>query len=143
MLQAKIKNIINWKISRFLVIGGFCAGLSLLIMYGFTDLLKLNYLVSTVISIVVTNFIGFYLNKHYTFKTKRKSFWREMWKYYSVMISSYLLNLMIMYLLVDVINIWYLYATMILIVILTPYNFLLHKFWSFRQKRKQKNNSIF
>ncbi|MGK7932337.1 MAG: GtrA family protein [Microcystaceae cyanobacterium] len=138
MLQAKIRTIIDRKVFRFLVIGGFCAGLSLLIMYGFTGLLKLNYLISTVVSIVVTNFIGFYLNKYYTFKTKRKLFWREMWKYYSVMISSYLLNLMIMYLLVDIINIWYLYATMIIIVILTPYNFLLHKFWSFRQKRKQK-----
>ncbi|MGK7946886.1 MAG: GtrA family protein [Microcystaceae cyanobacterium] len=138
MLQEKIKTIINGKIFRFLVIGGFCAGLSLLIMYAFTDLFNLHHLISTVISIIVTNFIGFYLNKYYTFKTKRKLFWREMWKYYSVMISSYLLNLMIMYLLVDIIDIWYLYATMIIIVLLTPYNFLLHKFWSFRQKRKQK-----
>lgn len=140
MMQKRIETFLNSKILRFLIIGGFCAGLSLLIMYAFTDLFKLNYLISTVVSIVVTNFIGFYLNKYYTFKTKRKLFWREMWKYYSVMISSYFLNLTIMYVLVDLINIWYLYATLIIIVILTPYNFILHKFWSFRQQRKAKIN---
>ncbi|MEB3312053.1 MAG: GtrA family protein [Snowella sp.] len=129
-----LHNLLNLRIFKFLGVGGFCAGLSLLIMYGFTSLLGINYLISTVISIVVTNFIGFALNKYYTFQTHKKLFWREMWKYYSVMLSSYILNVIIMYFLVDFINIWYIYANILLIVILTPYNYLLHRNWSFKKK---------
>ena len=58
-----------------------------------------------------------------------------MWKYYSVMLSSYFLNLVIIYLLVDFVKIWYLYANILLIIVLTPYNYLLHRNWSFRKKQ--------
>lgn len=129
-----LHNLLNLRIFKFLGVGGFCAGLSLVIMYGFTSVLGVNYLISTIISIVVTNFIGFALNKYYTFQTHKKLFWREMWKYYSVMLSSYILNVIIMYFLVDFINIWYIYANILLIVILTPYNYLLHRNWSFKKK---------
>jgi putative flippase GtrA len=123
------------RILKFLSVGGLCAGLSLLLMYLLTSLLAINYLISTVVTIVVTNFIGFALNKHFTFQTHRKLFWRELWKYHSVMMSSYILNLTLMYVLVDFIRIWYLYANLILIVLLTPYNYLFHRYWSFRKKQ--------
>lgn len=127
--------IFNGTILKFLSVGGFCAGLSLMMMYALTSLAGISYLISTVITIIITNFIGFALNKFYTFKTHQKLFWREMWKYYSVMLSSYMINIMLMYVLVDFINIWYIYASMILIVLLTPYNYLLHRYWSFRKNK--------
>lgn len=129
-----VRKIVNATILKFLSVGGLCAGLSLIMMYLLTSRAGINYLIATVITIVVTNFIGFALNKFYTFKTHQKLFWREMWKYYSVMLSSYMINIMLMYLLVDFINIWYIYASMILIVLLTPYNYLLHRHWSFGKK---------
>lgn len=132
---AGLRYVLNLRIFKFLGVGGFCAGLSLVILYLSTSVLGINYLISTIISIIVTNFIGFALNKCYTFQTHRKLFWREMWKYYSVMLSSYFLNLVIIYLLVDFVKIWYLYANILLIVILTPYNYLMHRNWSFRKKQ--------
>jgi putative flippase GtrA len=142
---AALKYLLNLRIFKFLGVGGFCAGLSLVILYLSTSVLGINYLISTIISIVVTNFIGFALNKYYTFQTHRKLFWREMWKYYSVMLSSYFLNLAIIYLLVDFVKIWYLYANILLIIVLMPYNYLLHRNWSFRKKQLKSsaiNNSV-
>ncbi|WP_324282911.1 GtrA family protein [Cyanobacterium aponinum UTEX 3221] len=131
----KIRDLLNLRIFRFLGVGGFCAGLSLIIMYILTSIIHINYLISTVITIIVTNFIGFYLNKYYTFQTKKKLFWRELWKYYSVMLSSYILNVFAMYVLVDLVNIWYLYANILLMAILTPFNYFFHKKWSFNKKK--------
>ncbi|AFZ55360.1 GtrA family protein [Cyanobacterium aponinum UTEX 3222] len=131
----KIRDLLNLRIFRFLGVGGFCAGLSLIIMYVLTSIIHINYLISTVITIIVTNFIGFYLNKYYTFQTKKKLFWRELWKYYSVMLSSYILNVFAMYVLVDLVNIWYLYANILLMAILTPFNYFFHKKWSFNKKK--------
>lgn len=136
---ARLQYLFNLRILKFIGVGGFCAGLSVGLMYLSTSILGINYLISTVISIVITNFIGFALNKYYTFQTHKKLFWREMWKYYSVMLSSYILNIIFMYFLVNFINIWYIYANLVLIVLLTPYNYLLHRNWSFR---KNKLNSL-
>ncbi len=135
----KIRDILNLRIFRFLGVGGFCAGLSLIIMYILTSLIHINYLISTIITILTTNFIGFYLNKYYTFQTKKKLFWRELWKYYSVMLSSYILNVFAMYILVDLVNIWYLYANILLMAILTPFNYFFHKKWSFRKNKSTQN----
>ncbi len=128
-----LTNITQIRAVRFLGVGGLCAALSILCMYMFTSVLVINYLISTIITIITTNFIGFYLNKYYTFRTHQKRFWRELWKYYSVMMSSYVLNVLAMYVLVDVCKIWYLWATIILIFVLTPYNYLFHKLWSFKK----------
>ena len=72
----KIINFLNTRIFKFLGVGGFCAGLSLIFLYIFTSLLNINYLISSVITIIITNFIGFALNKYYTFQIglKKKSF---------------------------------------------------------------------
>lgn len=134
----KIRDLLNLRIFRFLGVGGFCAGLSLIMMYVLTSLIHINYLISTFITIIATNFIGFYLNKYYTFQTKKKLFWRELWKYYSVMLSSYILNVFAMYVLVDLVNIWYLYANILLMAILTPFNYLFHKKWSFKKKNSSQ-----
>lgn len=146
-----LKQLLNLKIFKFLGVGGFCAGLSLVLMYVFTSLLDINYLISTVITLLLTNFIGFCLNKYITFQTGDNQFWRELKKYYGVMLSSYFINISIMYVLVDWISIYYLYATMIVIVILTPFNYFCHKNWSFKgntvptninlHKHRQDNSS--
>jgi putative flippase GtrA len=41
--------------------------------------------------------------------------------------------LLLMYLLVDVLHIWYLYANVIIAASMIIYNFLMHKNWSFKK----------
>ncbi|GET37516.1 GtrA family protein [Microseira wollei] len=117
---------------NFLGVGGFCAILSLASIYLLTTVLNCHYLFSFVIVFILVNFIGFCLNKYITFKTKKKEFWHELWKYYSVMLSSFCMNFILMYLLVDVLKIWYIYANIMLIIGFTIYNFFMHKKWSFK-----------
>lgn len=120
------------KIIKFCGIGALCASLNLGTLYLLTNVLNFNYLVSTLIALIFINFIGFYLNKYYTFKSKKKRFWQELWKYYSVMCSSFILNLILMYLLVDILHIWYLYASLSITICFIVFNYLMHKNWSFK-----------
>jgi putative flippase GtrA len=130
-----MRSLIKNKFIKFSFVGATCAFLSLGGLYFFTTILKIHYLISTMLTWISTNFIGFYLNKRYTFKTKKKRFWYELVRYYIVMFSSFLANLLFMYFLVSRLHIWYLHANFIVIIFFTFYNFLMHKNWSFKQSK--------
>ncbi len=132
-LFKRIKNVLSSKqFIRFFSIGGSCALLTLALMYLLTDILNIHYAISTAMTWFSTNFIGFYFNKKYAFQTQKSRFWHELKKYYSVMFSSFLINLALMYFFVSIISMWYLFANILVIVILFFYNFLMHKYWSFK-----------
>ncbi|AFZ46011.1 GtrA family protein [Cyanobacterium stanieri PCC 7202] len=132
-----IEKIKSAKVSKFLAIGGVCGILHLGILYGLTSMLEVNYLISTIVAILVVNFVSFYLNKIYTFRTKKKLFWRELWKFYSVMASSHFINIVGVFILVDIVRIGYLLANIFCTAILTPLNYFFHHRWSFKKKNKK------
>jgi putative flippase GtrA len=133
-LRARIPNslLIN-QFLRFFFIGGFCASLNILILYILTGILNLHYSFSILIQTLVVNSIGFYLNKKFTFKKNKDSFWREFLKYHTVMFSSFLLVLLLMFLFVDIFHVWYLFSFFIVSVIMISYNFISHKKWTFKK----------
>ncbi|TRT83989.1 MAG: GtrA family protein [Microcystis aeruginosa Ma_OC_H_19870700_S124] len=127
-----LRDIIDSKFIKFAFIGAFCTALNLGLLYLLTSIAKLNYIISTLIALIAINFIGFYLNKYYTFKTDQKRFLPELWKYYSVMLSSFILNLFFMFVLVQLFNMWYIYASLTITLGFLFYNFFMHKNWSFK-----------
>jgi putative flippase GtrA len=118
--------------AKFVMVGLLCSTLNLLMLYVLISYFNINYILSTLIALLSINFLGFYLNKYYTFQTSKRKFWKELWKYYSVMFSSFLLNLFFMYVLVGVFKMWYIYASLTITIGFLFYNFLMHKSWSFR-----------
>jgi putative flippase GtrA len=134
----KIKQSIESKFSRFLIIGIFCTIQNIFWLYLFTTVLKIHYLLSTIILMITVNSLGFYLNKRYTFKTaikqRIKTITVELFKYHTVMISSSLMILIFMYIFVDIFRIWYIWANLIISLGMAVYNFLLHKKWTFKRK---------
>jgi putative flippase GtrA len=124
----------NKKIIRFLSVGGACAVYNLVALYYLTSVFKVHYLFSFFLVFATGNLIGFYLNKYYTFKTRKNLFWKELLKYYSVMTSNFFLGTILMFAMVNILNIWYFYAMILLTIFGTAYNFWLHDKWSFKKK---------
>ncbi|MBE9223115.1 GtrA family protein [Cyanobacterium stanieri LEGE 03274] len=141
MIEQIKENFNKKKVGNFLAIGGICAILYLTIVYCLTSGLGVNYLASTILAIIFVNFVSFYLNKKLTFKTRNKLFWRELWKFYSVMASSHFLNIMGVFILVDIIKLNYLLANIFCTATLTPVNYIFHHRWSFNKKKKKKPRS--
>lgn len=131
-INSKIHKVKSSNFFKFCAIGAFCTFLNLIFLYELTTILKIHYIVATIILMFTVNTLGFYLNRRYTFKSKKKRFWHELWKYHTVMLSSFFTVLALMYLLVDIFHIWYLYANLIITVGMTLFNFLMHKNWSFK-----------
>ena len=132
----KLKTMAKSQVFKFLLIGGFCTLQNIVWLYFFTTILGFHYIVSTIILMITVNSLGFYLNRRFTFKKQGNNFWQELCKYHTVMISSCLTVLLFMYILVDILHFWYLYANILITVVMTFFNFFLHKKWTFKSLKK-------
>ncbi len=139
-----IFNLLNKssQIIRFSFVGAFCLGFNTLILYVLMEFGHLHYLLSTIIAFFFSNLLGFFLNKYYTFRALKTSIWKELYKYYAVMTSSFIANLLLMVILVDLFKLWAIYASLLVAIILYIYNYLMHKNWSFRMKRASQKVKI-
>ena len=116
---------------RFLLVGGTALSCSLAGFYLLVDQAGISYLLATAILFFVVNFFSFLLNKYFTFRTESVHFLREMGRYYAIMASSFVLNLISMFLLVDVLGLWYITASVITAFLMMWYNFCWSYFWGF------------
>jgi len=120
------------RLLRFLLVGGICFGINLVILYVGTGLLGFHYLASTVVSILITNIIGWLLNRNWTFDARHREPICQLFKYLSANSMSYFVSLGLMALLVSLLSINYLLASAIIAGLMALLNYMLHKNWSFR-----------
>jgi putative flippase GtrA len=118
---------------RFLLVGGSCFILNLVILYGCTSVLGMHYLVSMLISILVVNTIGWLANRTWTFSSQNRHLLSEYARYLSVNLTGFLLSFALMALFVSALGIHYLLASAVIAAGLTIANFLLHRGWSFKK----------
>jgi putative flippase GtrA len=130
------------QIVKFTFVGAFCLGINTLILYFLIEVAYFHYLISTIIGFFLSNLVGFFLNKYYTFQAIKTNVFKELYKYYTVMTSSFLANLCFMVILVDLFKIWAIYASLLVAVILYIYNYLMHRNWSFKIKRANQKLKI-
>ena len=59
---------------RFIIVGVINTVIGTAIMFGMYNLLGINYWISTASNYILVSILSYYLNKHFTFKNKEKSF---------------------------------------------------------------------
>jgi putative flippase GtrA len=123
------------KFLSYAAVGGVCAVLNLVLLWLFTSVLGLHYLVSTLIAFFALTPVGFWMQKLVTFCTSRARAGIEWPRYFAVMGSSLAANLTLMYLLVSLLGVWYLAASVIVTVLFLVGNFLVNDRWSFALRR--------
>lgn len=94
-----------------------------------------NYLLSTTIAYLVSSVGGYILNHIWVFKSD-KAIQESVLKYYVVYGSSYLLNILCMYIWVDMLELSISIAPILTLCVTTPYNFLFSKIWVFKTHNK-------
>jgi glycosyltransferase involved in cell wall biosynthesis/putative flippase GtrA len=118
---------------RFALVGGFFALVNVLLLALLVSAAGLNYLVACMVSFFLLNFASYILNRVFTFRLSRKVEFGELGRYYLVMGASLGGNLLLMYFLVDVLSMHYLWASVLVIVMLSMVNFFGHAVFSFRR----------
>jgi putative flippase GtrA len=127
-----LRDIYSWKFLRFVLVGSLGYISAILIIYLLTEKLKLHYIISWQVSWFFSNLLTFSINKLYTFNSKKRKFWFEIWRYYLVNSSSLFFAIIGVYVMVEAFQVNYLSASVLVSLISLFYNFILHKKWSFK-----------
>ena len=115
---------------RFLIVGI----LNTIVGYG-TYYIIISFNISYVIAMTISQIVGvthsFFWNKFWTFKSK-KSGRKEIFKFVSVYLVTYVMNLTLLAFFIEIMKIDKRVAPIIILFITTLISYFGHKFWSFR-----------
>ena len=93
--------------------------------------ININYMIANIVGYIISSIWGYFLNRRWVFKGSKEKTTKSLIKYYIVYGSSFLINILCMYIWVDVLNISKTIAPILTMVITVPYNFILNKIWAF------------
>lgn len=109
--------------------------LQIFFLYLFVDILTLWYMYGVVCAYLATLVIVFSLQKFWTFQDYSvDNFHRQSLLYTLFALGSLALNVMFMYMLVDVFHFWHIGAQVIVVGVVGALSFLLNKMFTFKEK---------
>lgn len=127
-----IVGVSNTLISYFIYLG------TLVSLNGVYENGKYNYLIASVLSFVLSVLWSFFWNNKYVFKDdgeERRSLWQTLLKtYVSYSFTGLFLNNILLILWVQVLHISEFIAPLINLLVSVPLNFIINKFWAFKEK---------
>ena len=140
----KLKNVIIQFI-KF----GMVGALNTVLSYGITNLcyyvFHFHEQVCNIIAFIITVFISFILNGKFVFNENSKemknksSFWTSLVKVYaSYSITGIFLTALLLYIEEQKLGIPHYIATLMNLIVTVPINFLLNKFWAYRNNNKEQ-----
>lgn len=116
------------QILKFGVVGGIAFVIDYLVLYICTDFLNIYYLVSAVISFTVSVIFNYILSVKWVFVINNNFSKRKNFIIFIVLsIIGLILNEIIMYLMVDVINVYYMFSKLISTFVVMIFNFVTRK----------------
>ncbi|MHA1336014.1 MAG: GtrA family protein [Promethearchaeota archaeon] len=119
---------------KFAFVGFLGAILNLILLFIFTEFLQIHYLLSEIFAIFFATIHNYLLNKLWTFKEKlEENLIIKLLKYGFTAGVSFILNIAILYFLVEYFKIWYITAAAIAIATTFIWNFFSNKYWTFKR----------
>lgn len=126
---------------KFGTVGAINTVLSYAITNGAYYLLHLHEQISNIIAFVITVFISFMLNGRFVFteNKEKRNFWKSLLKVYaSYSITGVFLTAILLYIEEELLGIPHYIATLMNLVVTIPLNFILNKFWAYKEKGKSE-----
>lgn len=130
-------------IIKFLFAGGSATLVQLIALYLFTDVFGIWYVGSAVLAFIVAVLISFSSHKWWTF---RDFHWgavnRQFLLYLTIQIFNLIVNIALIYVLVEILDIWYLLSQALISLVLAAMSFLIykHKIFVYSEHRFEKQN---
>lgn len=111
----------------YVIFAGFAALVDLSLLYSLTEFLRVWYFYSAAFSYLVGMIINYSLNKYLNFRNRSKKIIPQFGLFATVALIGLGLNQLIIYILVEFINLWYMFAKFIAIFIVMFWSFYGHK----------------
>lgn len=126
---------------KFGMVGAVNTVLSYAITNGIYYILHWHEQICNAIAFVITVFISFILNGKFVFNEgeEKRSFWKSLFKVYaSYSVTGLFLNAILLYIEEQILGIPHYIATLMNLVVTIPVNFILNKFWAYKDKSKKE-----
>lgn len=121
---------------KFLVAGAFVVAINLSLLYMFTDMLHVYYLVSTVLAFLIAFGVSFLIQKNWTFKDRsRDQLHKQLPLYLFAQLVNLACNTSLMYLFVEYLHVWYILSQAIIAFGLAMVMFLINKAFIFNGRQ--------
>ncbi len=120
------KNLVK-QILRFTVVGGFAFLIDYGILYILTEFIGIHYLVSSIISFTISVIFNYIMSIKWVFNVTKKQGIGDFIKFIILSVIGLGINELIMYIMVDIINIHYMISKLFATGIVMIYNFITRK----------------
>lgn len=127
-LYKKYEEIIN-----YLIVGGLTTLVSIVVYALCTKCFHINYMISNVISWIVSVSFAYITNRIFVFKSKSDDIILEIYQFFKYRIFSFLIDVLFMYILVELINVDDMISKIIVQVIVIVLNYVFSKLFVFKK----------
>lgn len=137
-----IKIILNKETISYVIFGILTTIINLISYYFFSNIISINYLISNIISWIISVSFAYVTNKLYVFNSKDKNkdvVIKEFIKFVNCRLTSGVIEMILLFLLVDMIKVNDIISKFVIGVIVVVLNFIFSKIFVF-QKVNQLNN---
>jgi putative flippase GtrA len=95
---------------------------------------KFNYIIANILGYIISSIWGYTLNSKWVFNQSDIKISKSVMRYYIVYGSSFLINILCMYIFVDILDISKIIAPILTMMVTVPYNFIFNKVWAFNNE---------
>jgi len=121
---------------RFCMVGFSGVGVNMGLLWFFTDVGGLYYLLSSIIAVEASILTNYTLNNFITFADRKKSgvgnFFKRMGKFNTISLAGLLINMSVLYFFTEAVGLYYLIANALGIMAATSWNYLVNNWWTWR-----------
>ena len=110
--------------------------LNLLFLFIFTEFFGIYYLISAIFSFSISMTHNYFFNKIWTFgESFGGDVIKKYFKFVGISLFALVINLFVMFILVEKFSIWYIFSQMIAISFASIFNFVGNKLWTFNDSK--------
>lgn len=132
-----IKKIINTQTILYVIFGILTTIVNLISYYFFSNIMSINYLISNMISWIISVLFAYITNKFYVFNSKDTSkdiIVKEFIKFVNCRLTSGIIEMILLFLLVDMLAVNDIISKLVIGVIVVILNFIFSKLFVFKKQ---------
>lgn len=136
VLTLSFMNEGRYAVLMYLLMGGLTTAINIVVFWFSNDVLGMNYSIATVIAWIFSVLFAYVSNKLYVFESKNRSLntlLREIISFVSFRLVSLLMDLIVMYICISLLNIHALFAKVLANVVVLVANYAFSKWFIFKK----------
>ena len=122
------------EVISYLIFGVLTTVVNIVVYYVFNTWLQVNYLVSNAIAWIASVLFAYITNRKYVFESKNTSMFNELVKFIGARLSTGIMDMILMWLLVDVLSMNSMFSKIIVNVLVIVLNYVLSKVFVFKKE---------